>query len=131
MNVQDYRSKGFAVSTQIEQAAIDRAEADVKAAYLDRIGARTEDNKGEYDDALMQLAFTLVLQRSIVATRAGAKEKATAQSVSADRYNVQVQQQGVCQFRLSALAAKCGVQKPWRLVTDICKIYWKSFYKGM
>ena len=131
MNVQDYKSRGFAMSVQIDQSAIDRAEADVRSAYLDPIGSRTEDNGCEYDDALMQLAYTLVLQRSIVATRAGAKEKTTAQSVSAERYNVQVQQVAACQFRLNQYAVKNGVEKPWRLVTDICRIYWKSFYKGM
>lgn len=119
------------MSVQIDQSAIDRAEADVRSAYLDPIGSRTEDNGREYDDALMQLAYTLVLQRSIVATRAGAKEKTTAQSVSAERYNVQVQQVAACQFRLNQYAVKNGIEKPWRLVTDICRIYWKSFYKGM
>ena len=131
MNVQDYKNSGYALSVQIEQSHIDRAEADVKAAYLDPIAQRTDSNKDVYDGALMQLAYTLVLQRSIVATRAGAKEKTSAQSVSADRYNVQVQQAGMCQFKLSLFAKSAGVEKPWRLVTDICKIYWKSFYKGM
>lgn len=131
MNVQDYKSRGYAVSMQIEQAAIDRAEADVIAAYLDPVGSRNEDNQREYDEALMTLASTLILQRSIVATRAGAKEKTTAQSVSAERYNIQVQQVAACQFRLSQFARKCNVDKPWRLVTDICHIYWKSFYKGI
>lgn len=131
MNVQDYKSKGFGLSLQIDQPVIDRAEADVIAAYLQPIGSRTEANGSVYDDTLMQLASTLILQRSIVATRAGAKEKTSAQSVSADRYSVQVQQVAACQFRLHRFADLCGVDKPWRVVTDICHIYWKSFFKGI
>ena len=131
MNVQDYKAAGYALSTLVEQPAIDKAEADITAAYLNPIATRTEDNKREYDAAMMELAYLLVLQRSIVATRAGAKEKTSAQSVSAERFNVQVQQAGACQMRIGQLAQKAGVQKPWRLVTDICKIYWKSFYKGV
>lgn len=122
-----YKSHGFEVSLLTEQATIDRAEADVKAAYLEPIVGANIDTP-EAIDALANLTFLLLLQRTIFATRAGAKIKQTAQSQEAGEWQKISQQASVCHLKLQALRESEGANKTAR-VFDICKIYFSTnFY---
>ena len=81
MNVQDYRANGYNLSQYIDDATVQRAEREVTAAYLvplvgDEVDVTSEPEKS----VLMSLAFLLIQQRSISATRAGGKTKNTPQS---------------------------------------------------
>lgn len=132
MNVQDYRQAGFNLSTQIEQAVIDRAEADIKQCYLlPLVGSAEVDlETGNFRDALSNLAYLLILQRSIAGTRAGAKQKQTAQSAEVSRWEIGSQQATVCAEKLQICAESVGVQKPWRVCKDICGIFYKTQILG-
>lgn len=129
MNVQDYRAAGYALSSMIDQTAIDRAEADIKQCYLSPLGVIDYTNK-DVCDALGNLAYLLVLQRSIVATRAGAKEKQTAQSTTAARMDILLQQSAICAAKVQIVADAHGVDKPWRVCNDLCGIYYSKQVLG-
>lgn len=133
MNVQDYKIAGYPISQQISQDVIDRAESDVQAAYITPLVRNaTVDCDVEAREALMACACYLVMQRSIVATRAGGKEKQTAQSTHADRWALLEQWSGACRVRLQALAEKVGVCSVRSLIDDrLCGFYFSTLYLGM
>lgn len=130
MNVQDYKQAGFALSQQIEQPVIDRAEADIIQAYVVPVTGNTATTDADVRDAVSNLAYLLVLQRSIAGTRAGAKTKQTAQSTDASRLDLLSQQAAVCAQKVQVYAERVGVHKPWRVCSDICGIYYKTQVLG-
>lgn len=131
MNVQEYKQQGYNLSVQIDQTVIDRAEKDVMDAYLGPITQGREIDPQIVSAAVMALAFMLILQRSIAGTRAGAKEKTSAQSVQADRWQIVEQCAGACQLRLAEVAQAAGCEKPWRVVHDLCGVYYNSRFLGL
>lgn len=131
MNVQEYKQQGYNLSVQIDQTVIDRAEKDVMDAYLGPIMQGKEIDQQIVSAAVMVLAFMLILQRSIAGTRAGAKEKTSAQSVQADRWQIVEQCAGTCQLRLAEVAQAAGCEKPWRVVHDLCGVYYNKRFLGL
>lgn len=119
-----YIQHGFKMSSQIEQAEIDRAEADVKRAYVDPIvnGATVQTETRE--NAIGNLAFLLLLQRSTFVTRAGAKIKTGYNSQSASDWEQLQDAAMTCHVALEALRNAAGAKDA--KVTDICKIYFKT-----
>lgn len=129
MNVQDYSAAGYPLSMLIEQAIIDRAENDVCAAYiLPLLGHEpSEGEKGAepVKTAIMSLSFLLVQQRSLTATRAGAKSKLSAESNSPTYDDILRQNAPSC---VRALRAITSDKKPHKVCRDICRVFFTTNY---
>lgn len=123
MTPQDYVNKGFAVSLHIDQAIINRAEADVRAAYITPIVGEME---GEVvTDALANLSFMAMTQRNVFVTRSGAKEKTGANSRTAETWDTLQEMAHVCAMKIDALRELPGANKTAE-VHDILRIYFKT-----
>lgn len=119
-----YIQHGFKMSSQIDQAEIVRAEKDVIKAYIDPIvnGATVQTEMRE--NAIGNLAFLLLLQRSTFVTRAGAKFKTGYNSQNAGDWEQLQDAAMTCHVALEALRNAAGAKNA--KVTDICKIYFKT-----
>lgn len=123
MTPQDYANKGFPISLHIDQAVINRAEADVREAYVTPIvGTQTGDAVA---DATANLAFMLMAQRNVFVTRAGAKEKTNANSRAAEAWETLQEMAHTCAMKIDALRNLPGANKTAE-VHDICRIYFKT-----
>lgn len=120
-----YIEHGFKMSSLIEQAEIDRAEREVTAAYIVPIAGETETPSEVQKNAVGNLAFLLLLQRSIFLTRAGAKTKTGYNSQETDAWAKLQQAATSCHLALEQLRNAEGANKDAD-VMDICKIYFKS-----
>lgn len=126
MTKQWYLEQGYKLSAQIEEAEIARAEADVTAAYVAPIVGTSKNVPVEMvQKAVGNLAFLLLLQRSIFATRAGAKVAAGYNSQSANAWDVLQQEASACHLALETLRKQPGTNANAE-VCDICKIYFKT-----
>ena len=129
MNVQDYRAAGYALSTLIDQAAVTRAEKDITAAYIvplfGNVPTQAQSEAEPIKSALMALSFLLVMQRSAVATRAGAKTKNTPQSFTPEAADIIRQNAPACVRYLCAIDPK---KNPVKECSDICGIFFSSHY---
>lgn len=128
MTAQEYNALGYPVSLHIEQPIIDRAEADVHAAYIEPIAGTTHDSEQVVKDALAALSFLLMTQRNVFVTRSGAKEKTNANSRNADAWAGLQEQANTCAMRIDILR-----EQPWANkragMNDICRIYFATnFY---
>lgn len=124
MTPKEYNDKGFAVSLHIDQSIIDRAEADVREAYIKPIlGA--EASGAEVDDALANLAFMAMTQRNVFVTRSGAKEKTNVNSRTAETWETLQEMAHTCAMKIAALRALPGANNIAR-VHDICRIYFTT-----
>lgn len=131
MNVQDYRAAGYALSTLIDQAAVTRAEKDVTAAYIvplvGYVPTQQQSEQEPMKTAIMALSFLLVMQRSAVATRAGAKTKQTPQSSTPSYDDLLRQNAPTCVRYLCALDAG---KNPVKECSDICGIFFTNHFFG-
>lgn len=129
MNVQDYRAAGYGLSQLIDQAKITRAEKDVVAAYIvplvGHVPTQDESETEPLKTAIMSLAFLLVQQRSATATRAGAKEKNTPQSVTPAYEDMLRQNAPSCVLALQMIG---GGKNPADLCSDICGLFFRTSY---
>ena len=125
MTRQWYQEHGFEMSSLISEAAISRAETDVTDAYITPIVGSAEVSTDVVQRATGCLAFLLILQRTIFATRAGAKVKTGYNSVEADAWAKLQQEATACHLALETLKTQPGVD-PDAQVTDICKIYFST-----
>lgn len=115
------------MSLQISPAIVARAESDVWQAYILQVIPTADQSDPIVRNALMNLAFLLVLQRSVKATRSGAKVKSGANSTNADGWDVLAEQAKTAAFYLRELSKQQGaVSEP--VVTDICGLFVKSLY---
>lgn len=122
-----YRDNGFELSQLIDDAVVSRAEREVTAAYIAPIVGDAEVEQTIKERAIGNLAFLLILQRTIFATRAGAKVKAGYNSQDADAWAKLSQEATSCHFALETLRAQDGCNKD-AVVSDICKIYFSTNY---
>lgn len=124
MTPQEYNQKGFAVSLHIDQSIIDRAENDVREAYITPIlGA---DASGDVvEDALANLAFMAMTQRNVFVTRSGAKEKINANSRQAEAWDTLQEMAHTCAMKIASLRELPGANAKAE-VHDICRIYFKT-----
>lgn len=128
MTAQEYIQAGYKMSAHIQQAEINKAERDVLQAYIRPVLADADPINDEVvRDATMNLAYLLLLQRSVFATRSGAKEKTTPQSQSAEGWQLLSQLAATCHGKIMALKQKSGADLKAD-VTDICGIYFKTQY---
>lgn len=129
MNVQDYRAAGLPLSIQIDQEVVDVAVADVMAAYITPIaGSEVDTDEDVVKAAILYLSFLLIMQRRAVATRAGGKEKQTAQSTTPTQAELLQQYARTCDMRLQVLRNSDIAVDADADVRDICGIYFKTNY---
>lgn len=122
MTKQWYQANGYEMGSLIDDAAIERAERDVTDAYVTPIVGTANVSTEVRERAVGNLAFLLLLQRTIFATRAGAKIKTGYNSQEADAWAKLQQEATSCHMALEVLKRQPGVN-PDANVTDICKIY--------
>lgn len=125
MTKQWYQENGYEISSYVNDAAIARAERDVTDAYVTPIVGNANVSQEIKERAIGNLAFLLILQRSIFATRAGAKVKTGYNSMEADAWAKLQQEATSCNLQLEILKKQPGVN-PDAHVTDICKIYFST-----
>lgn len=125
-----YSEHGFKISSLIDQTEIDRAEAEVSVAYVVPIAGGATVPAEVRQNAIGNLAFLLLLQRSIFLTRAGAKTKTGYNSQEADAWEKLQQAASSCHLALEQLRAVEGVNANAEIL-DICKIYFKSNFLSL
>lgn len=134
MTATEYREAGFIeLSANFNDAAISRAEADIRAAYLTPILSKKSDEvEAAYEnEVLMNLTVLLLMQRTLIATRSGAKEKISAESARADRWDVLSQNSATSALYLELFAKSTEVNDWKKLIKDICGIYFRTNYLGL
>ena len=125
MTAQDFITNGYKVSLQISQGEIDRAVADVTAAYVDKV--TTANTTTTAKDAIMQLAFILLCQRNTFATRAGGKLKLSPQ-LSDNAQARQTDYDNADRLLRQLQAATGGIAGEIdKMVDDICMVYMRSY----
>ena len=132
MTAADYKSAGFAVSANLEQAKIDTAETLVTGAYLSPIiGTSTLTAPTLLVEAL---AFLYLLRQNAFMTRSGAKLKTWQNSEVLQEWAAVSQMCTTCAYLLQDFrdtAVGVAGANANADVTDICKIYFKSNYFGL
>ena len=125
MTAQDFIANGYKVSLQIQQGEIDRAVADVTAAYVDKV--TTDNTTATASAAIMQLAFILLCQRNTFATRAGGKLKLSPQ-LSDNAQARQTDYDNADRLLRQLQATTGGIAgKIDKMVDDICMVYMRSY----
>ena len=125
MTAQDFIANGYKVSLQIQQGEIDRAVADVTAAYVDKV--TTDNTTTTARAAIMQLAFILLCQRNTFATRAGGKLKLSPQ-LSDNAQARQTDYDNADRLLRQLQAATGGIAGEIdKMVDDICMVYMRSY----
>lgn len=125
MTAQEFIANGYKVSLQIQQGEIDRAVADVTAAYVDKV--TTDNTTTTAKAAIMQLAFILLCQRNTFATRAGGKLKLSPQ-LSDNAQARQTDYDNSDRLLRQLQAATGGIAgKIDKMVDDICMLYMRSY----
>lgn len=125
-----YKQQGYHVGLEGTQEMIDRAEREVKVAYIEPILPSADFSKDEVKQCLADLAFMRLLQLTIFVTRSGAKEKQGSNSVNASADAKFYEQGMVAASAVDTLRAMSGANATAK-VDDICHIFFKSnfFYQ--
>lgn len=126
MNAEQYRQAGFRVSIQVSQDEIDRAERDAVRCYLDKV-CTYDSTDATHKEAVMQLAFILLIRRSAVATRSGGKDKTSPQL--SERADISQSDIENADRLLRKIQTKQGNVS--ELVDDIAPIYYRRVFIGM
>lgn len=124
-----YQQNGYGVSVNIDQAVIDRAEKDALAAYVKPILPAATGTEESIKPLLADIAFAIVLQRSLKVTRKGTKIKTDAQSTSegldaALREQATSAKLAICRLR-ELPGASANAQ-----VNDISRFYFRTQLLG-
>ncbi|MGD7651427.1 hypothetical protein, partial [Ralstonia pseudosolanacearum] len=99
-------------------------------AYITPIVGNATVSQTVKERAIGNLAFFLILQRTIFATRAGAKVKTGYNSQDADAWAKLQQEATSCHLALEMLKKEPGVNQDAD-VTDICKLYFKTNFLNL
>ena len=125
MTAQEFIANGYKVSLQIQQGEIDRAVADVTAAYVSKVTTETTTDAAKA--AIMQLAFILLCQRNTFVTRAGGKLKLSPQ-LSDNAQARQTDYDNADRLLRQLQAATGGIAGEIdKMVDDICMIYMRNY----
>ena len=127
MTAVQYQQAGYRVSLQVTQTEIERAEADVTAAYIAKVAPTFSATDTDVVAAVMQLAAILLLNRHAVATRSGGKTKDTPQQ-STNAYASQGDVDNADRL-LRKVQTVSGL--PSKLVDDIAGIYYRNTFIGL
>lgn len=126
MTAQDYKNAGYRMSAHMSQAVIDRAEADVKDAYITPINPALDSSSNVYKQSLMCLSYFLILKRmNVFATPSGAKVKKVDESSDSEPWYNLYNMAYDCHFSIERLKATEG-SKQDPIIQDICGIYFKT-----
>lgn len=131
MTAEEYRARGYNVSRNIAQTAIDATEDYIARAYI--VPFIGQKRLADYDEnekrALAALTFLQMLQANgVFATRAGAKTTAIESSGEASSETIMHAAFARAKFELEELA-KFHLIKPWQVVSDVCRLYFSTNYK--
>ena len=122
-----YKAHGYQMGINGTQELIDRAEREVKAAYISPILPNADYEDDEVMQCLADLAFARVMQNTIFVTRTGAKEKFGSQSSNASD-DVKFQEQGrVAASAVDKLRLMSGANAKAK-VDDICYLFFVNTY---
>lgn len=127
MTPTEYQAAGYRVSMQVMQSEIDRAEQDVKDAYIAKVAPTYSATDADVKAAVMQLAVILLTNRHAVATRSGGKTKDTPQ-LSQNAYASQGDAENADRL-LRKVQTVDGL--PSKLVDDIAGIYYRNVFMGL
>lgn len=127
MTVNEYFAKGYRVSQQLAQQEIDRAEREVKEAYIAKVSPNYSDTDADVKEAVMQLAVILLLQRHAVATRSGGKNKQSP-NLSSDGWPNQGDVENADRL-LRKVQTEKGLTS--KLVDDIAGIYFRTQFVSL
>ena len=122
MTASEYRNAGYKVSDSVSQSAIDAAEADAAAYYVEPVKGGDYDPESVTEKAcVMALAFILLSRSGVAVSRSGAVTKRAEESERAELEKVLQYNAAKAHALLSELgdAGKCS---------DIAGIYFKSNY---
>lgn len=125
MTAAEYRALGLPVSLQIDEKAIERAEALIIASYIVPIVGTYDEQDDIQKRALAELVSLFLQQQNEKATRAGGKIKTTLQSQNADPWDLQARY--ACDAVLLALRAESGANADAK-VNDVCNVYFSTCY---
>ena len=120
-----YKSQGYHVGLEGTQEMIDRAEREVKDAYITPIlpGADFENN--DVKSCLADLAYMRLLQLTLFVTRSGAKEKFGTNSANASADAKYYEVGMVAAAAVDKIRLMPGANATAR-VNDICHIFFKN-----
>ena len=122
-----YKAHGYHIGMEGTQELIDRAEREVKAAYIDPILPSADYEDEAVMQCLADLAFARVLQNTIFVTRSGAKEKFGSQSANASADAKFYEQGRVAASAVDKLRLMSGANAKAK-VDDICYLFFVNTY---
>lgn len=131
MTAQEYQQAGLALSLQVQQSEIDRAEEKVTSAYIRPIVGEYDSTDEAQKAAVMELAYLFLLQTANAKmTRAGAKQVNITSGNNVSQYEVLQQQAHSCAIALRELE-RMNAKRNTRF-DDICRIFFKTnfFYNN-
>ena len=124
-----YQQHGYAVSVNIDQAIIDRAEKDAMAAYVRPILPIATGTEQNVQPLLADIAFGLVLQRSLKVTRKGTKTKTSEQSTNEGIGSALAEQATCAKMAIQQLRGISGAVADAK-VNDIGRFYFRTNLLG-
>lgn len=120
-----YKGKGYHIGLEGTQEVIDRAEREVKVAYVLPILPTADFANEGVKQCLADLAYMRMLQLTLFVTRSGAKEKLGDHSVNASN-DAKFNEQGmVAAQAVDVLREMPGAIADAR-VNDICHLFFKN-----
>lgn len=122
-----YKEHGYRLGLNDTQEVIDRAEREVKVAYIAPILPGADYDEDEVKQCLADLAYMRMLGIALFVTRTGAKEKhGDHSSIPTDE--TKFNEQGlIAADAVDKLRAMEGANASAK-VNDICHIFFKSNY---
>lgn len=129
MTAAEYRAAGYSVALQMEQSVIDRAEGDVRIAYIvPLLGPDYDATDAAVRACVMGLSYLLMQERIAQVTRAGGKQKLITQSNTPSFGELLEQNADTCVMYLERLAKTNGIRRWWAVVDDICRVIFSTNY---
>lgn len=136
MKAIDLYNAGYRTSLQLSDEEVDKAWREAIAAYVGKVSVVAYNNAvpaptQAQNDAAMQLAFILLLQRHAVATRSGGKTKQSP-SLSENTGPSESDVRNADRLLRIAQAGNGGIAgEPSKLVDDIAHIYYRNVYMSL
>ena len=120
-----YKAQGYHVGVDCSQEMVNRAEREVKAAYILPIMPDADFDNDDVKQCLADLAYMRMMQLTTFVTRSGAKEKYSAHSASASDDAKFYEQGMVAASAVDKLRLMPGANATAK-VDDICHIFFKN-----
>lgn len=120
-----YKSQGYHIGLEGTQEVIDRAEREVKVAYVQPILPNADFDEAGVKQCLADLAYMRMLQLTLFVTRSGAKEKTSNYSTNASADAKFYEQGKIAAAAVDSLRAMEGANASAK-VNDICHLFFKS-----